>query len=283
MLKPLYIKFAGYCWMILTPFILNAATVDTVSVKSLAMNKPIQCVVIKPNGYDKNPTDRYTTVYLLHGYGGSYADWVKKAPNIKALADQYNVLIICPDGAKNSWYFDSPVEPSMKYETHIIQEVIPFIDKNYRTLNTRESRAITGLSMGGHGALFLALNHPELFAAAGSMSGGVDLTPFPGNWEIADRLGKYGDQASVWEQHSVINRMHLASGKPVAFMIDCGVDDFFLQVNRALHERMLYLNIPHQYIERPGAHNWEYWQEAVAYQVLFFHRVFSKYDGKTKG
>ena len=275
MLRFLYIKFTGCCWMILASFILNAATVDTVSVKSLAMNKSTQCVVIKPNGYDENPTDRYVTVYVLHGYSGNYSDWVKKAPNVKALADQYDILVICPDGAK-SWYFDSPVDNNMRYETHIIQEVIPFIDKNYRTLNTRDSRAITGLSMGGHGALFLALNYPELFAAAGSMSGGVDLTPFPGNWEIADRLGKYDDQPAVWEQHSVINRMHLASGKPMAFMIDCGVDDFFLQVNRALHERMLYLNIPHHYIERPGAHNWEYWQEAVAYQVLFFHRVFSK-------
>ena len=276
MLRTVLFQLAVGSWLMI-PFTLKGAEVDTVSIQSSVMDKSIKCVVIKPAGYRDNSQDRYSTVYLLHGYSGNYADWVKKAPGIQSLADHYDLLIICPDGATNSWYFDSPVELSMKYETHIIQEVIPFVDKNYRTLNTKESRAITGLSMGGHGALFLALNHPELFAAAGSMSGGVDLTPFPGNWEIADRLGKYDDQPSVWEQHSVVNRMHLASGKSMAFMIDCGVDDFFLKVNRALHERMLYLNIPHQYIERPGAHNWEYWQEAIQYQLLFFHNTFSQH------
>ena len=275
MLRSIVVLLTAGLWLM--PFTLKGAEVDTVLIRSQAMNKSIKCVVIKPNSYDQNQTDRYSTIYLLHGYNGNYADWVKKAPNVKALADQYDVLIICPDGAKNSWYFDSPVDPAMKYETHIVREMIPFIDKNYRTHKKKEKRAITGLSMGGHGALFLALNHPELFAAAGSMSGGVDLTPFPGNWQIAERLGRYNDQYSAWEQHSVINRIHLAGDKPMDLIIDCGVDDFFLEVNRALHERMLYLNIPHHYIERPGEHNWEYWQEAIKYQLLFFYNVFSRH------
>ncbi|TRX60244.1 esterase family protein [Fulvivirga sp. M361] len=264
------------CFFITLPLTLVAAQVDTVLIQSSSMNKTIRCVVVKPDGYDQNNENRYPAVYLLHGYNGSYSDWIKKAPRIKMLTDRFDVLIICPDGAKNSWYFDSPDDRAMQYETHITKEVISFIDERYNTRKGREGRAITGLSMGGHGAMYLALRHPEWFGAAGSMSGGVDLTPFPGKWEIAHHLGKYGEQPDTWKQHSVINMLHLTAKLKMAFIIDCGTEDFFLKVNRTLHERMLYRNIPHQYTERPGGHNWEYWQEAVDYQLLFFGRFFSQ-------
>lgn len=76
---------------------------------------------------------------------------------------------------KNSWYFDSPVDTAYRYETHISKEVVGFIDGHYRTRANKKYRAITGLSMGGHGALFIALRHSDIFGAAGSISGGVDL------------------------------------------------------------------------------------------------------------
>lgn len=99
------------------------------------------------------------------------------------------MIIVCPDG-RNSWYWDSPVDPSMQMESFFTDCLIPTVDSLYRTMPARGGRAITGLSMGGHGALWLAWRHPDLFGAAGSMSGGVDIRPFPANWNMADRLGR---------------------------------------------------------------------------------------------
>src|SRR5687768_7906307 len=91
----------------------NAAIVDTVNIYSKAMNKEFKAVVIKPDQYKSFPVP---VVYLLHGYGGWYSNWIIRVPELKKYADQYQLMIVCPDGA-NSWYFDSPVDPSMKYET----------------------------------------------------------------------------------------------------------------------------------------------------------------------
>lgn len=253
----------------------NAAKIDTLSIYSQSMEKDIKCVIIIPDGYDVNDEIKYSVVYLLHGYSGDYGDWINKAPGIAQMADIYNMIIVCPDGNKSSWYFDSPEDPDMLYETHITKEVITFVDKRYNTIKNESGRAISGISMGGHGAMFLALRHPELFGAAGSMSGGVDLTPFPGNWDISDRLGSYKDKRELWEQHSVVNMLHLAKSETV-FIIDCGTDDFFLKVNRKLHQKMVYLNIFHNYIESPGGHDWHYWQQACGFQILFFHQYFVK-------
>ncbi|RYZ94696.1 MAG: esterase family protein, partial [Sphingobacteriaceae bacterium] len=124
----------------------RAAVVDTALTYSAAMKKNIKAVVIKPDGYNKDQT--YPVLYLLHGYGGNYADWISKVPAIKNLADQYKFIIVCPDGNFGSWYFDSPVDPAWKYETYVATELVTYIDKNYSTIKNRSGRAITGLSMG---------------------------------------------------------------------------------------------------------------------------------------
>lgn len=249
------------------------ATVDTVAVFSSAMNKQVKNVVIVPDSYSTQ-TAGYPCIYLLHGATDDYAGWVQKVPEIQALADQYDLLIVCPDGGYTSWYFDSPIDPAMQYETYVSQELVAFMDQQYRTVATPAGRAITGLSMGGHGALFLAFRHQDVFGAAGSMSGGVDLRPFPNNWNIRDRIGTQREHPDRWEENSVINLLHLLDNPGFRLLIDCGTGDFFYRVNRSLHEKMLERNIPHDYLERPGVHNWDYWKNAVKYQFLFFHLFF---------
>ena len=103
----------------------------------------------------------------------------------KAMADTYGVIIVMPDGGFDSWYYDSPVEPTYRYETFVARELVEYIDSHYRTKAEPSARAIAGLSMGGHGALYLAIRHQNVFGAAGSLSGGVDIRPFPDNWNIA--------------------------------------------------------------------------------------------------
>ncbi|OQP58862.1 alpha/beta hydrolase [Niastella populi] len=249
------------------------ATVDTVLTFSPSMKKNIKAVVIKPDSYAAGK--ELPVVYLLHGYSDNYSGWVTKAPNVVKLADVYNVIIVCPDGNFSSWYFDSPVDTTWKYETYIVKELVPWVDDHFKTIKNRKGRGITGLSMGGHGALFLSFRHQDVFGVAGSMSGGVDIRPFPLNWDLSKRLGKYAEHPERWNANTVINCVHLLTPGSLSLIIDCGSEDFFYKVNCSLHEKLLFNNIPHDFISRPGKHNWEYWANAVNYQLLFMSRFFS--------
>lgn len=253
----------------------NASNVDTLEVYSKAMDKTIKNVVITPDTYTKKG-EAFSVVYLLHGANGDYKSWLKKAPGIKSYADLYNVIIVCPDGDKTSWYFDSPIDKTMQYETYISKELVSEIDKSYNTKTTSKNRAIAGLSMGGHGALYLAFRHTNVWGVAASMSGGVDIRPFPLNWDISKRLGAYSENKENWENNTVINLVHLLNGKNLKFLFDCGTDDFFYDANKRLHKKLLERNIPHDYIERPGGHTNEYWRNSIEYQMLFLNNFLNK-------
>lgn len=255
----------------------HAAKVDTIQVFSNAMHKNIKCVVAVPDSYGASAqeTKKYPVVYLLHGYSGNYANWSNSQNLIKGV-DQQQIIAVCPDGGFGSWYFDSPKDSTFKYETFVSKELVKYIDEKYHTIADRKGRAIAGLSMGGHGALFLAIKHQDVYGAAASMSGGVDYTPFPNNWDIAKRLGKYEDNKQLWEENTVYYLVQSLKNKALAISFECGVDDFFIGVNRKLHERLLQLKIDHDYAERPGEHNWPYWNNAIQYQLIFFKNYFNK-------
>ena len=246
---------------------LFGATVQTISVPSAAMKKDVPATVILPDAYGKEGK-HFPVLYLLHGYGGDYQSWPKIA-RLDELADQYGIIVVCPDGGTGSWYFDSPEDPAWRYETFVAKELISGIDGRFPTLPHRESRAIAGFSMGGHGAFFLAFRHPEVYGTAVSFSGGVDLRPFPGNWEIAKRLGSQEDHPDRWKEYSVITLAETVSPGRLALAIDCGVDDFFIAVNRNLHTLLLARGVPHDYTERPGGHTLDYWAKAIRYQMPF--------------
>ena len=249
-----------------------SATVDTVSTFSASMQKQIKAIVIKPASYDSKKS--FPVVYLLHGYSGNYGDWINKVPEIKKLADEYHLIIVCPDGNYGSWYFDSPKIANSKYETYVAKELVNWIDGNYKTIANKQNRAITGLSMGGHGALYLAFKHQDVYSIAGSMSGGVDFRPFPENWEIAKYLGTYAENKENWNANTVIELTHLLTPNSLSLIIQCGTEDFFYNVNVKLHEKLLLNNIPHTFITNPGSHNWDYWSEAIRYQLLYIHNRF---------
>ena len=164
----------------------KASTVDTILVRSTKMQKEIKVVTIVP---DVAQTKRCPVVYLLHGHGGYYKTWLIIKPNLPELADEKGFIFVCPDG-EESWYWDSPLHADVQYETFISSELVQYIDAHYPTDARRERRAISGLSMGGHGALWNAIRHPDVFGAAGSMSGGVDIRPFPKSWNMYKQLGE---------------------------------------------------------------------------------------------
>lgn len=252
--------------------------VDTISVFSPSMKKELKSVVIVPENYSTKR--HYPVVYLLHGYGGNFADWVKKVPSIKTLSTEHQLIVVCPDGGLSSWYIDSPIDSTSQYESYVTRDLLSYVDAHYATIPERSERAITGLSMGGHGALYIAIRNKDLFANAGSMSGVVDLRTSTKSLDIAKRIGNIETNAAEWDNRSVINMVSSIKNKELNLIIDCGVSDFFYQINASLHRRLLALKIDHDYSERPGEHNWEYWTNSIQYQMLFFDRCFEK--GKKK-
>ncbi len=270
---------------LLTTLSTYAAKVDTLAVPSAAMGKAYNATIALPDSYAKSKKS-YPVLYLLHGAYGHFDDWLKKTPDknaVKNLADQYNIIIVMPEGETFSFYLDSPVNRESQFETYITSELIQKIDQSYRTISSAKGRVISGLSMGGHGALYLSAKHPELFCAAGSMSGAVDMgsmiTP-----ESEERIkglmtpvfGSNGASAEVYASYAVLNMVDKMKANNLDLIIDIGVDDFLIEANRELHRRLVYAKVPHDYTERPGAHTWEYWENALKYQVLFFAERLKK-------
>lgn len=254
-------------WMVSWLF---AAQVDTLSVRSESMRKGIKTIVVVP---DVAKERACPTVYLLHGFGGNYKTWLQIKPELPRIADRMGFVFVCPDGA-GSWYWDSPRNPDVRYETFISMELVRFVDARYNTIKERSGRAITGLSMGGHGAMWNAIRHSEVFGAAGSTSGGLDIRPFPKSWEMYKQLGARDEHPDVWDTHTVINLVPGLENGRLALIVDCGYGDFFFDVNQKFHEALLERGIDHDFLVRPGEHNNTYWRNSIDYQLLFFQKYF---------
>lgn len=254
--------------------------VHRLAIPSVSMQKVFNAYVILPESYYlDNSKLSFPVVYLLHGYGGGFANWYDKAKALVDYASLYDIIIVTPEGGASSWYLDSPKDSLSRFASYVGQEVPAYVESHFRIQSSPRKRAIAGLSMGGHGALSIALAHPGWYGAAGSMSGVVDLRPFPNRWEIARHLGApVAGQDSLldpWYTHSVIYQASTSDDWP-AMIINCGTEDELIGVNRSLHQALLAREVPHTYMEHPGGHNWTYWDEAVAYQLQFFDRFFDR-------
>lgn len=264
-------KLSFFAFFVFSVFSLRAAVVDTLSVYSPAMKKNVQVVVISP---EKRQSPQ-PVVYLLHGHGGNAHTWLSTQPGLPDIAERDGMIFVCPDG-KDSWYWDSPKDSSYRYETFVAGELISYIDSLYPTRKDRSGRAIAGLSMGGHGAMWLSFRHKDVFGAAGSTSGGLDIRPFPNSWNMSKQLGKKSENPEVWEAHTVINQIDRIQDGDLALIIDCGYDDFFFHVNNDFHQKLLANKIGHDFLVRPGGHTRDYWNNSIEYQLLYFKKFFEK-------
>ena len=245
---------------------------DTVQFQSKLIGATLPYNVILPTDYDKAKTTRYPVLYLLHGLTGHYDNWLSMT-HLKEYAAQYQMIVVTPEG-NNGWYTDSATVPSQKYETYILEELIPDVQQRYRAIQTRDGRAIGGLSMGGYGALKFGVKHPELFAFVASMSGALGATTwteanlgtFRSIWPTLAAV--YGPADSPVRAANDIDKLYRevpaerVTALPYVYL-DCGTEDGLLQLNRSLADILLARKIPHEYRELPGAHNWTYWNAQV--------------------
>jgi len=225
--------------------------------------------VFTPSNYDANPAKTYPLIYLLHGWSGNYHQW-NDIMDCQKYADKYDFIIVCPDGLYDSWYINSPAIKGSQYSDFFFMDLFPFIKKSYRI--DSKNVFITGLSMGGHGALYLFEQHPELFRSAGSISGVLDLTNNRNDYRISDYLGLKNDNTdlNILKSYSVVGNIEkiTQSGKEIIF--SCGASDPFYSVNNEFRVKCDETKTNATYISNPGAHNYPYWKSNIGSHFKFF-------------
>lgn len=208
-------------------------------------------------------------VILLHGWSGNYKQW-NNIMDAQKYADEYGYILICPDGLFKSWYLNSPAKADWQYESFFFDELLPKLKTDFPIDSSK--LFITGLSMGGHGALWLFLKHPELFKSAGSTSGGINLRDAIGKFGVPELLGNPEKESNIWLKYSVIQHIDKLAGTQKEIIFDCGSSDFFYQSNNALKQKCDSLKIAATYISQPGTHNAAYWKKSIRQQFEFFQK-----------
>ena len=245
-------------------------TLATRTFHSASLGQDRAYTVLLPVGYDRDRSQRYPVLYLLHGKSGDHTDWSKRAP-LREAVGQAPLIVVMPDG-DDGWYVDW-ADGVHRYEGQIVRDLIPHVDGAYRTLASREGRAIAGLSMGGYGAVKLALGHPDMFASAASISGALrfpregwdDGPKVFGTGPASERLRAQND---VLELALLLQRTRPAGPTP-ALYVDCGTDDFLYDSNARVRAFLREIGVPYYYHEQPGGHSWEYWSARLPDHLRF--------------
>lgn len=259
---------------------------ESMTFHSSLLNRSIRySVYLPPDYYTSNR--RYPVTYLLHGLGDDETSWIQFGAVDYVMDEAIRsgklpaMIIIMPD-AGTTWYMND-YQNKLRYEDMFVQELLPFIDSTYRTRAKRDYRAITGLSMGGHGALLLAMHHPDLFRSCAALSASIRtdeaIATMPDDQftrrfnGIFDMNLKGENRITVhWKRNSPLTLARSAPEsdlKQVRWYIDCGDDDALTEGNALLHLSLLQRNIPHEYRARDGAHTWDYWRTGLP-EVLRF-------------
>lgn len=246
--------------------------IEKAESKSEEMKRIMPYHVILPSDYE-NSAVNFPVLYLLHGLFGRFDNWLTNT-GLADYASKYDLIIVTPEGG-DGWYTDSLNNGSDKYESYFIRELIPEIESRYCVIKERSGRAVAGLSMGGYGALKFGVKYPQLFALAISMSGAFDpatrTDDKPGvDWESfkPSIMQVFGEKDSNVRKendlHELFEELHDQKIKSLPFIyFDCGLEDTFIKTNKDLSEIFVRKGIEHQFLQLPGAHDWEYWDWRV--------------------
>jgi putative tributyrin esterase len=222
--------------------------------------------VFTPRDYSSGK--KYPVLFLLHGCGGNYKQW-STIINVQKYADAYGFIVVCPDGLNDSWYINSPRKSMSRYEDFFFKDLLPAIKQKYHV--EEESVFITGMCSGGHGALNLFAKKPELFRAAGSTAGVMDLRVEASNSSLRNIMGDAdGETLKRFSMISNLDKI-AASGKEIIF--DCGNEDVNYQANNVFRQRCDEMKVKATYIAQTGKHDKAYWKRSIKTQFDFFKRI----------
>lgn len=238
-----------------------ATDTTRVRVVSIAgsLPQPRSATVVLPRGYHASG-QRYPVLYLLHGHDGGHRNWIDRT-NLLAYTEDIPVIVVLPD-AGNSWYTNSVARPEERFEEYVAREVPAFVDLHFRTLTFREARYVAGLSMGGYGALKLALKYPARFSLAGSFSGALTAPRDTTFSTLLDAFGPAG-HASRAANDIVALAGEARLPDPTYLYFDTGSADRVLPSNRAFAQALPGRPLAYEYHEVPGNHSWEFWNRRL--------------------
>lgn len=277
----------------------NSATtqsrIDCSALNSRILQRVVHYCVYLPEGYDErgsgHPLPRYPVLYLLHGLGDNeqtlfHSGGWTLLDDLRHQHKMGNFLIVSPEG-RRSFYINS-ADGSVRYNDFFLQEFLPRVEGKYRIRRGREGRAISGISMGGYGALRLAFAHPELFSAVSAQSAAL-ITETPQQIDAAEKAGAplggvlkavFGSPINVphWNQNSpfLLAKKNAAALRKVAIYFNCGQDDNYAFETGAalLHDQLLKEGVKHEYHSYPGDHSLGYFLVHFAEVMEFHSRAF---------
>ena len=262
---------------------------DNLTMKSEILNMERKFAIYLPPDYETSQRD-YPVLYLLHGSGDNQTGWVQFG-EILHIADKAilegsatSMIVVMPDADTGQRGYFNSISGDWRYEDFFFQELMPFIENEYRIRKDKRYRAVAGLSMGGGGAFVYALRHPELFSSACPLSASCgplsmeDMDRYKSREEMNNATDE--ELEAYYKKHSVLDmvkNMPDEQKKAVRWFIDCGDDDFLYEGNSLVHIEMRKNNIPHEYRVRNGGHTWTYWRESLPVVLSFISDAFHQY------
>lgn len=242
---------------------LSAARV--LKFESKALGRTASYLAFVPQGLE--PKERLPVLYVLHGADASSADISDKAHELlQKLASQHRLVLVLPDADPKGWYLDSDRLPKARSESFVLKELLPHVEKS---LPVSERRGISGISMGGNGAMVLALKAPGAFVSVSSLSGAVDLSEAKQREALIERLGSFEEKPEAWLAHSAVQLVEKkkAQAKALPVLLTVGTEDRWLNANRNLAKALEASGADSKLKESRGGHTWELWVSSLPEHV----------------
>jgi len=279
-----------------TPQAFAQGRIDCSSFSSHVLHRGVRYCVMLPSSYEKEPNKKYPVLYFLHGLGENEQALVRSGGwgLIEDLQRQHRVgdfLLIAPEGGGS--FFINSADGRERYSDFFLTEFLPYVEGHYRVTRERNGRGITGLSMGGYGALRFAFAHPELFGSVSAQSPAL-ITESPAEMNadlrnggpLANLLGGvFGDPVNVvhWRQNSPFDlaRKNQIQITHQAIYMNCGQQDEygFAAAASRMHKQLLAEGIQHEFDLYPGGHSGNYFLSHLGETFEFHWRIFARSAG----
>lgn len=255
-----------------------AARIDTLSLDSRVLNRPVTVVAVLPDGASEHHPA--PLLLLLHGYGGDAFSWLKIKTGLPALVDRTGIALLCPDGGQ-SWYMDSPVDTTSRYESFLVGELIPYADAHLPVARDARHRAVAGLSMGGLRRHAAGAAPPRPLRCGGEHERRARHPPLPRTVEARPAAGtavRVARKLGADDPH----QPHRAArpGPHAGAHHRLRLRRLHLRGQPRLPPRAAPAGHPPRLLRPPGGHELSYWANAIDYQMLFFSKFFAAADAE---